>query len=89
MIPAPAGPGLGTFRVVHDGPFIAGAKTTVLFQYHVGESGLQVGAKVRVGVPNTGWEVPVPPQQRYWDELIQERARVAWPGTIRSIQRQP
>ena len=22
-------------------------------------------------MPNTGWERPVPPQQRYWDELVQ------------------
>ena len=71
MIPARAGPGLGTFRVVHDGPFIAGAKTTVLFQYHVGESGLQVAQKFVWACRTPAGKSPVPPQQRYWDELVQ------------------
>lgn len=71
MIPLPAPANMGTFRVVHNGPFVAGMRTSVVFEYVVGESGLKAGAKVRIGVPNTGWEVPVPPQQRYWDELVQ------------------
>jgi hypothetical protein len=75
MIPTPASPTLGTFRVRHDGPFVAGMRTTVTFEYEAGSAGLRAGARVRVGVPNTGWEEPVPPQQRYWDELIQNGSR--------------
>lgn len=71
MIPPPAPAALGQFRVVHDGPFVAGVRTTVVFEYEVGPAGVRPGGKVRVGVPNTGWERPVPPQQRYWDELVQ------------------
>lgn len=62
---------LGTFEMVHDGPFIAGALTTITFRYTAGKDGLKSGARIRVGIPNTGWEMPVPPQQRYWDELVQ------------------
>lgn len=70
---------LGMMEMQHDGapgePFIAGALTTVVFRYTAGADGLKQGAKVRVGVPNTGWEMPVPPQQRYWDELVQGSER--------------
>jgi hypothetical protein len=75
MIPPAASPELGHFRVLHDGPFVAGMRTSVVFEYRVGDAGLPAGAKVRVGLPNTGWEAPVPPQQRYWDELVQNGAR--------------
>ena len=75
MIPPPAPPELGQFRVLHDGPFVAGMRTTVTFEYEVGPAGLPAGSQFRVGVPNTGWEQPVPPQQRYWDELVQGDAR--------------
>jgi hypothetical protein len=75
MIPPPAPVNLGTFRVVHEGPFVAGIRTTVQLEYVVGPAGLSAGARIRVGVPNTGWEQPVPPQQRYWDELVQGAAR--------------
>jgi hypothetical protein len=50
-------------------------RTTVVFEYQVGEAGVTPGGKIRVGVPNTGWEAPVPPQQRYWDELVQNSSR--------------
>jgi hypothetical protein len=75
MIPAPAPIELGRFRVFHEGPFVAGMRTTVGFEYEVGPAGVAMGARFRVGLPNTGWEEPVPPQQRYWDELIQGTAR--------------
>lgn len=75
MIPPPAPADLGTFRMRHDGLFVAGMKTTVFFEYEAGAAGLPAGATIRVGVPNTGWEPPVPPQQRYWDELIQNGSR--------------
>ena len=61
--------------MLHDDPFIAGMRTTVVFEYEVGATGLAAGGQFRVGVPNTGWEAPVPPQQRYWDELVQGAAR--------------
>ena len=75
MIPPHGSPASGSFRVGHDGPFVAGMRTTVLFEYEAGPAGLAPGSKLRVGVPNTGWERPVPPQQRYWDELVQNGSR--------------
>lgn len=62
---------LGSVEMLHEGPFIAGTLTTVTFRYSVGSAGLKAGARLRIGIPNTGWEMPVPPQQRYWDELVQ------------------
>jgi hypothetical protein len=75
VIPPTAPVTLGTFRVIHDGPFVAGMHTIVVFEYEVGEAGIAAGGKVRVGLPNTGWEAPVVPQQRYWDELIKNGSR--------------
>lgn len=75
MMPPHAPAALGTFRVVHDGPFVAGMRTVVHFEFEVGEAGLAEGAKFRVGLPNTGWDAPVVPQQRYWDELVTGAAR--------------
>ncbi|MBI1358430.1 MAG: DUF3604 domain-containing protein [Acidobacteria bacterium] len=69
MIPSPASPDLGSFTMIPGGPLTAGTRLTLRFRFEVGSAGLQPGAKLRVGVPNTGWEEPVPPQQRYWDEL--------------------
>jgi hypothetical protein len=59
----------------HDGALVAGMRTTIIFEYEVGAAGLSEGGKLRIGLPNTGWEQPVPPQQRYWDELVQGGAR--------------
>jgi hypothetical protein len=59
----------------HDGPIVAGMHTTILFEYEAGDAGLGAGGKIRIGLPNTGWEAPVAPQQRYWDELIQNTSR--------------
>ncbi len=61
--------------MLHEPPFVAGMRTTVVFEYEVGDAGVEPGGKFRVGVPNTGWEAPVPPQQRYWDELVQHSGR--------------
>lgn len=65
-----ASPSVGTFSLSHAGPFVAGMCTQVIFRCTVGADGLKQGARLRVGVPNTGWEAPVLPQQRYWDELV-------------------
>jgi hypothetical protein len=75
MIPAPAPETMGTFRMRHDGPIVAGMRTRIVFEYRAGAAGLKRGARLRFGVPNTGWEEPVPPQQRYWDELVQAADR--------------
>ena len=75
MIPPPAPKDLGTFTMLHPGPLTAGTRMTLRFRFEVGSAGLQPGARFRLGIPNTGWERPVPPQQRYWDELASGPAR--------------
>jgi hypothetical protein len=70
VIPGPAALEMGSFRLTGPQPVTAGMKATFLFEYEVGAAGLDTGARVRLGVPNTGWEPPVVPQQRYWDELV-------------------
>jgi hypothetical protein len=59
----------------HDGLIVAGMRTTFVFEYQAGAAGLNAGGKIRIGLPNTGWEAPVAPQQRYWDELVQGASR--------------
>ena len=61
---------MGTLEMPHDGPLVAGMRTSIRFVYTVGAAGLDEGSRLRIGLPNTGWERPVPPQQRYWDELV-------------------
>jgi hypothetical protein len=56
--------------MLHDGPLVAGMRTSIRFVYTAGAAGLPEGSRLRVGLPNTGWERPVAPQQRYWDELV-------------------
>src|SRR5579863_6555910 len=67
--------GLGAFEMIPRGPFTAGARATIRFVYIVGEQGLPNLSRLRIGIPNTGWERPVVPQQRYWDELVQGQER--------------
>ena len=50
---------LGTFQMSPTGPFEAGAYTTVVFTYTVGEAGLQTGGRLRIGTPNMGWGEPL------------------------------
>jgi hypothetical protein len=50
--------------------FVTGERATVQLIFTVGEDGITVGGRLRWGLPNTGWEQPVVPQQRYWDELV-------------------
>src|SRR5205085_9977308 len=54
---------------------IAGSQADLRMEYLVGPAGLAVGSQFRVGLPNTGWDRPVIPQQRYWDELVSGSAR--------------
>ncbi|OGG46063.1 MAG: hypothetical protein A3F84_01970 [Candidatus Handelsmanbacteria bacterium RIFCSPLOWO2_12_FULL_64_10] len=56
--------------MIHDGPFVTGAITTVRIEYTAGPRGVRAGGRLRVGTPNTGWQRPVVPQPRYWDELV-------------------
>jgi hypothetical protein len=65
----------GTFEMSPQGPFTAGVRTAIRFIYTVGPNRLPNYSRLRIGVPNTGWERPVVPQQRYWDELIQGHDR--------------
>jgi hypothetical protein len=50
--------------------FVTGERATVELVFTVGEDGVATGGGLRWGLPNTGWEQPVVPQQRYWDELV-------------------
>ena len=66
---------LGQFRSLGDRALIAGQQATLRLEYTIGAAGLRRGSRFRVGLPNTGWDRPVVPQQRYWDELISGSAR--------------
>src|SRR2546426_11682926 len=66
----PQDPGVGKAELAPSGPFVAGQMVTLTFTLIVGREGLKPGARFRVGLPNTGWERAVPPQLRYWDELV-------------------
>lgn len=66
---------LGRIRLTPRRALVAGERTTLAIAFTVGRSGLKKGARVRLGLPNTGWERPVVPQTRYWDELVTGKAR--------------
>src|SRR6185312_14513063 len=70
MLPDCAPSGCGTFRMLSDGPLTCGSNVSLRFQFTVGPIGMRAGSKLRIGLPNTGWERPIVPQQRYWDELV-------------------
>src|SRR5690606_37060820 len=69
LLPESASKEFGAFTMVPGGPLTAGVRADLRFQFTVGAKGLEPGARFRLGIPNTGWERPVVPQQRYWDEL--------------------
>ena len=64
---------------------IAGSQADLRIEYIAGSAGLPAGSRIRIGLPNTGWDRPVVPQQRYWDELLAEAPGVSLPF-IRSIR---
>jgi hypothetical protein len=68
-LPQYAAASCGSFRVEAAFPLICGAQAALKLIYVTGQSGLPGGSRFRVGLPNTGWDRPVVPQQRYWDEL--------------------
>ena len=47
--------------------FVAGEFVTVTFRYVVGEGGLPVGTKLKLGLPSAGWGEPLVNHKRYWD----------------------
>ena len=57
------------------GPFVTGSYVTLKLTFTTAKNGLAEGARLRVGVPNTGWEPVVVPQLRYWDELVRGKDR--------------
>lgn len=75
MKPASAGPELGQFRSLGERHLIAGSQADLRLEYIAGAAGLAPGSRIRFGLPNTGWDRPVVPQQRYWDEIISGSAR--------------
>ena len=74
-IPKAGSPTAGHVELVHEGPFIAGMRTTLTLRFVVGKEGLPDGARLRFGLPNTGWQKPVVPQVRYWSELASGQDR--------------
>jgi hypothetical protein len=60
----------GRFWVETGGKLICGQQARIELCYEAGENGLAAGSRLRFGLPNTGWDRPVVPQQRYWDELV-------------------
>jgi hypothetical protein len=52
-------PRLGSFAMSPTGPFEAGAHTTIVFTYTVGEAGLRDGGRLRIGTPTMGWGEPL------------------------------
>ena len=69
-IPEAASPSVGHVELLQQGPFVAGMRTTLALRFVVGQHGLPKGARLRFGLPNTGWQKPVVPQVRYWDEVV-------------------
>ena len=65
----------GRFRVDTGGELIAGQQANLKLYYEAGAGGLRAGSRLRFGLPNTGWDKPVVPQQRYWDEIVNGDAR--------------
>lgn len=75
MKPSLAGPEFGQFRMSGARRLIAGSQADLRLEYIAGSKGLPPGSRLRIGLPNTGWDRPVVPQQRYWDELVSGDSR--------------
>ena len=70
---------LGHVSISHPQPLVAGEFTTARIRYIVGEAGIAVGGKIKIGIPNTGWGEPHVPFPRYWDELLKGKDRMFVP----------
>ncbi len=66
---------MGTVDLSPAGPFTTGERVSLQMTLRVGPAGLSPGGQVRWGLPNTGWECPVVPQLRYWDEMVSGSSR--------------
>jgi hypothetical protein len=70
-----ASPEWGRFLVDAAFPLVCGSQANLRLIFEAGPAGLPAGSRFRVGLPNTGWDRPVVPQQRYWDELASANDR--------------
>ena len=61
---------IGRLSIEPRGPFVTGQRLTLRVMLTVGPTGMSAGQRLRIGLPNTGWQEPVVPQHRYWDELV-------------------
>jgi hypothetical protein len=68
-IPSNASPDWGRFHVDAEFPLVCGSQANLRLIFEAGPAGLSHGSRLRIGLPNTGWDRPVVPQQRYWGEL--------------------
>ncbi|MEO7650910.1 MAG: hypothetical protein ABIZ80_10625, partial [Bryobacteraceae bacterium] len=75
MIPPNAPPEWGRFHADASFPLVCGSQADLRLVFEAGEAGLPAQSRFRVGLPNTGWDRPVVPQQRYWDELASANER--------------
>jgi hypothetical protein len=74
-LPLNAPPEWGRFQVDAEFPMVCGSAANVRLIFEAGPASLDPGSRLRVGLPNTGWDRPVVPQQRYWDELARASDR--------------
>src|SRR5262249_26038578 len=77
--PSRASPDCGVFHVEDEFPLVCGSQANLRLIFEVGPGGLRPGARIRIGLPNTGWDRPGVPQQRYWDALARAADRRAAP----------
>lgn len=70
---------LGRAELLDPGPFVSGDLVTLRVRYIAGASGLRGSARLRLGLPNTGWGRPWVPHPRYWDETAKGSDRVYTP----------
>ncbi|HTM49995.1 MAG TPA: CehA/McbA family metallohydrolase [Bryobacteraceae bacterium] len=75
MIPPQASPDQGRFFAEAGFPLVCGSQADLRLIFEAGSAGLPAGSRIRIGLPNTGWDRPVVPQQRYWDELASAASR--------------
>ena len=75
----------GSITALPAGPFESGQPISLDFRLVVGKRAMAGGARLRVGLPNTGWDEPLVPMTRYWDELVEGQERVDAPfGLVNS-----
>jgi len=47
--------------------FVAGEPVTITFRYTVGDGGVPVGSKLKLGLPSAGWGEPLVNHKRWWE----------------------